>query len=158
MHTISKVGLTARGLYGEGSEALGDIYQISNQITLGPSEEEIISNINIAVRQIMENERMARQALMQSNRLEFEDRIWRTLGILKHARKLSLQEFMSLLSQVRLGVDMGIINGIDVVMLNELMVKCQPAHLQAYIGSETSAEELDVARADRVRNELSKVT
>jgi protein arginine kinase len=158
LHTISKVGLTARGLYGEGSEALGDIYQISNQITLGPSEEEIISNINIVVRQIMENERMARQALVQSNRLEFEDRIWRALGILKHARKLSLQEFMSLLSQVRLGVDMGIINGIDVVMLNELMVKCQPAHLQAYIGRETSAEELDVARADRVRNELSKVT
>nr|PZN11310.1 MAG: protein arginine kinase [Caldicoprobacter oshimai] len=158
LQTISKVGLTARGLYGEGSEALGDIYQISNQITLGPSEEEIISNINIAVRQLMENERMARQALMQSNKLEFEDRIWRSLGILTHARKLSLQEFMSLLSQVRLGVDMGIINGIDVVMLNELMVKCQPAHLQAYIGRETSAEELDVARADRVRNELSKVT
>ncbi len=158
LHTISKVGLTARGLYGEGSEALGDIYQISNQITLGPSEEEIISNINIAVRQIMENEKMARQALVQSSKLEFEDSIWRALGILTHARKLSLQEFMSMLSQVRLGVDMGIINGIDVVTLNELMVKCQPAHLQAYIGREANAQELDVARADRVRKELSKVT
>lgn len=157
LHTISKVGLTARGLYGEGSEALGDIYQISNQITLGPTEEEIISSINIAVRQIMENERMARQALVQSGKLEFEDRIWRALGMLKYARKLNLQEFMSLLSQVRLGVDMGIISGIDVVMLNELMVKCQPAHLQAYVGREVSAQELDVARADRVRKELSKV-
>lgn len=157
LHTISKVGLTARGLYGEGSEALGDVYQISNQVTLGPSEEEIISNINIAVRQIIENEKMARQALVQSNSLEFEDSIWRALGILTHARKLSLQEFMSMLSQVRLGVDMGIIKGIDVVMLNELMVKCQPAHLQAYIGKEANAQELDVARADRVRKELSKV-
>lgn len=158
LHTISKVGLTARGLYGEGSEALGDIYQISNQITLGPTEEEIISSLNIAVRQIMENEKMARQVLVQSGKLEFEDRIWRALGVLRHARKLSLQEFMSLLSQVRLGVDMGIIKGIDVVMLNELMVKCQPAHLQAYVGREISAQELDVVRANRVRGELSKIS
>lgn len=158
LHTISKVGLTARGLYGEGSEALGDIYQISNQITLGPTEEEIISSLNIAVRQIIENEKMARQALAQSGKLEFEDRIWRALGVLKHARRLSLQEFMTLLSQVRLGVDMGIIKGIDAVMLNELMVKCQPAHLQAYVGREISAEELDVVRANRVRGELSKIS
>jgi len=157
LQTISKVGLTARGLYGEGSETAGDMYQISNQITLGPSEEEIIGNINIAVRQIMENEKMARQALLQSNRVEFEDRIWRSLGILTHARKLSLQEFMALLSQVRLGVDMEVIKHIDVIMLNELMVKCQPAHLQDYIGKQVSAEELDLVRADRVRSELGKV-
>jgi protein arginine kinase len=155
LQTISKVGLTARGLYGEGSEATGDIYQISNQITLGPSEEEIISNINIAVRQIMENEKRAREALLQSNRLQFEDRIWRALGILTHARKLSLKEFMSLLSQIRLGADMGIIDGINSRMLNELMVKCQPAHLQAHIGK--LDEDLDSIRAERVRNELRKI-
>ncbi len=155
IQTISKVGLTARGLYGEGSEATGDIYQISNQITLGPSEEEIISNLNIAVRQIMENEKRAREALLQSNRIQFEDRIWRALGILTHARKLGLKEFMSLLSQLRLGVDMGIIKNIDSIKINELMVKCQPAHLQAYIGRQD--EDLDSIRAERVRNELSKI-
>ena len=155
LQTISKIGLTARGLYGEGSEATGDIYQISNQITLGPSEEEIISNINVAVRQIMENEKRAREALLQSNRLQFEDRIWRALGILTHARKLNLQEFMSLLSQVRLGTDVGIIEGISSTTLNELMVKCQPAHLQAYIGK--LDEDLDSIRAQRVRNELRKI-
>jgi protein arginine kinase len=154
LQTISKIGLTTRGLYGEGSDVIGGIYQISNQITLGPSEEEIIHNLNIATRQIIENERMARKALIESNKVEFEDRIWRSLGILTHARKLDLKEFMSLLSQVRLGVDMGIIKHIDLAVLNELMIKCQPAHLESYAGTDS---DLDFIRAQRVREELKGV-
>ena len=98
LQTISKIGLTARGLYGEGSEAFGNIYQISNQVTLGPSEYKIINNIGIVAKQIMEKEKAARKAFADNNRLEFEDNIWRSFGILCYAKKIDIKEFMALIS------------------------------------------------------------
>ena len=121
LQTISKIGLTARGIYGEGSEALGNIYQISNQITLGPSEEDIISNMIIACRQIMEKERIARKAVRKTGGIQFDDAVWRAFGILRNARVLELKEFMAYISQMRMGVSLGLIPGFSLEDVDGLM-------------------------------------
>ena len=132
VQAISKIGLTVRGLYGEGSEAIGNIYQISNQVTLGVSEEEIIINLKAIAQQIIEKERMAREALIKNGGVKFEDNVWRALGVLTHAQIIDLKEFMTLISQVRVGVDMGIIKGVSRKQLTEIMILGQPAHLSKY--------------------------
>jgi protein arginine kinase len=153
-NAISKLGLTVRGLYGEGTEAMGDLFQISNQITLGQSEEEIINNLVSMTRQILTQEQASRQALYRERREAIEDRVYRAYGILKHARILSLEETMRILSDLRLGIEMKIITGVQDKLLNELMVKIRPAFLIKTAGRELPKNQMDIARAQLVRKEF----
>ena len=157
VQAISKIGLTVRGLYGEGSEAMGNIYQISNQVTLGVSEEEIIINLKAIAQQIIEKERMARRALVQNEGVRFEDNIWRAFGLLTNARVMDIKEFMKLISQVRMGVDMGIIQGLNAKDLTELIILGQPAHLAKYSEVESASKDLDIIRAKMVREKLNAI-
>lgn len=151
---ISQVGLVVRGLYGEGSEAIGNLFQISNQITLGQSETEIIDNLYGVARQIVEQERAARRFLMEQNRLQFEDRLFRSYGILKLARIIESKEAAQRLSDVRLGIDLGLIKGINPNIINELMIMTQPGFLQQYSGQELTATSRDERRARLIRERL----
>ena len=119
---ISKLSFTTRGMYGEGTQATGNLFQVSNQVSLGHSEEEIIDNINGLIRQIVEQENQARQALFSNNRSMLEDRVNRSFGILKSARIISSQETVELLSMVRLGADLGVIKGLNSRHINELFI------------------------------------
>lgn len=152
---VSQVGLAVRGFYGEGSEVEGNFFQVSNQTTLGKSEEDIISGLNKVAKQIIEYERNAREMLVASARLEVEDKIWRAFGILANARTLTSDEIINLCSAVRLGVGLGVMRSVSTKDLNELLVLTQPAHLQKIFDSEMEPQERDVRRAEYVRNKLS---
>lgn len=154
LQTVAQIGLTIRGLYGEGTEIVGNIFQISNQITLGRAEEEIVENLTAVTMQIIDKEKEARKILFDNNRVHIEDRIWRSWGIMKNARLMSSQECMKLLSDIRLGVDMGIIENIPIQLLNEIMIETQTASIQKQIGKELSEGERDIIRAEMVREKL----
>ncbi|MCL6548637.1 MAG: protein arginine kinase [Alicyclobacillus sp.] len=151
---VSQVGLTVRGLYGEGSESAGNLFQVSNQVTLGESEEEIIGNLTSVVNQLIDHERAARRALLHENREALEDRVCRSFGILAYARKLDSKETLQRLSDVRLGIDLGIIKGVSAGILKELMVMTQPAFLQKYYKQELTPAERDIRRAALIRERL----
>ena len=152
---ISQVGLAVRGFYGEGTEVLGNLFQISNQTTLGRSEEDIVDNIERFTRQIIDFEEKAGETLLADARPQTEDKIWRAYGILINARVLSSQELMSLISAVRLGVSLEIIKTISIATLNSLIMLMQPAHLQKFSGKIMDANERDERRAELVREKLS---
>jgi len=152
---IAKLSFTTRGLYGEGTQASGNFFQMSNQVSLGHSENEIIENINGIIRQIIEQENQAREAMLSKNRSVLEDRINRSLGILKSAHIISSQETIELLSMVRLGADLGIIKDIDRRRINELFIITQPAHLQKIENKKLTPSERDVKRAELIRNRLN---
>ncbi|WP_018131249.1 protein arginine kinase [Effusibacillus pohliae] len=154
LSAISQVGLVVRGLYGEGSDAIGNLFQISNQITLGQSEEEILENLQGVVKQILEHERAARKQLLRDNREALEDRIWRSYGILAYARKIESKEAMQRLSDVKLGIDLGTIKGVSAGILKELMVMTRPAILQKLTGKELAPGERDWRRAAIIRERL----
>lgn len=156
LEACGKVGITVRGLYGENTEALGNMFQVSNQVTLGQSEEEIIANVKNIALQIIEQEKRLRSDLYKQNTLLFEDKIYRSLGILLSARVISSEESHKLLSDVRLGIDMGIIKDIDLDVVSEIMILIRPANLQAALGKSLNQIERDVGRADLIRNKLSK--
>ena len=151
---ISKLSFTSRGFYGEGTHASGNFFQISNQVALGHSEDEIIQNINGLIRQVVEQEEQARQALILQNKPMLEDKIWRSLGILKSAHIISSQETVELLSMVRLGIDVGVIRDVDRSTINELFIMIQPAHLQKLDGKKLNAPERDEKRANLIRTKL----
>jgi len=157
-YAISKVGMTARGFYGEGSEAAGDLFQISNQISLGLSESEIINNLHLIGLQLMEKEKNARKLFLEADISEFEDRVWRGIGVFKYARKLGMKEFMEMLSYIRLGVSMGIIENLDSSFLNITMIAGQPAHLKNVSGKESGTADLDILRAEIVRKRFEKLS
>lgn len=152
---IAKLSFTTRGLYGEGTQATGNFFQISNQISLGPSEQEIIESINGLIRQIIEQENQAREVLLSKNRPLLEDRINRSLGILKSARIITSQETVELLSMVRLGCDLNIFNDIDRRRINELFIITQPAHLQKKENKIISSAERDLKRAELIRDKIN---
>ena len=152
---ISKLSFASRGFYGEGTQAIGNFYQISNQVSLGHSEQDIIQNINGLIRQIVDQEEQARQALLVQNRLMLEDKICRAWGILKHSRIISSQETIELMSMVRLGLDMGILQEIDKKVMNELFIMIQPAHLQKIDGRKLNSAERDIRRAQLIREKIS---
>jgi protein arginine kinase len=154
LNAVTQVGLTIRGIYGEGSNVQGNIYQISNQVTLGLSEDEIISNLLAVTRQIIDKEKQARERLKESHMTQLEDNAWRSLGILKNARIMSGSECLNLISNVRLGVELGILKGVDTLILNELMINTQPATLVKREGKELSTELRDIKRAQYVREKL----
>ncbi|MCL6454734.1 MAG: protein arginine kinase [Alicyclobacillus sp.] len=154
LSAVSQVGLTVRGIYGEGSESVGNLFQVSNQITLGETEEEIIGNLSSIVHQLIEHERAARRALLSQNRGDLEDRVCRSFGILAYARKMDSKETLQRLSDVRLGIDLGIIRGVSASILKELMVVTQPAFLQKYFREELTPGERDIRRAALIRERL----
>lgn len=154
-NAVSKLGLVVRGFYGEGTKVAGDLYQVSNQFTLGKSEQEILEIINGVIPRITSYERMAMQALISENRAQLEDRVWRSYGILKLARIITSEEILHLISQVRLGVNIGIINEIDIKSLNELFIITLPGHLQKSEGRELDANQRDIIRASYVRKRLN---
>ncbi len=154
LSAIAKLSFASRGFYGEGTQARGNFYQISNQVSLGHSEVDIIQNINGLIRQIIEQEEQARQALLLQNKPMLEDKIFRSFGILKNAYIISSQETIELLSMVRLGIDMGIVTQVDRATINELFITIQPAHLQKIEGKKISASARDTKRAALIREKL----
>jgi len=156
-HAVAKINLAVRGLYGEGTQASGNLYQISNQITLGKSEADILREIRGTIPEIFKNERKAREILMAQSRRHIEDRVWRAYGMLRSARIISSNETIALLSHLRLGVNLGIIDNIDIGAINQLFVKTLPAHLQVLVGKDLEAQERDVARADTIRHALGEI-
>jgi protein arginine kinase len=151
---IAKLSFASRGFYGEGTQARGNFYQISNQVSLGHGEGEIIQNINGLIRQVIEQEEQARQALIVQNKAMLEDKVYRSLGILKNAYIISSQETIELLSMVRLGIDLGIAKEINRATINELFITIQPAHLQKIEGKKLSASARDTRRASLIRQKL----
>ena len=151
---IAKLSFTTRGLYGEGTQASGNFFQISNQVSLGHSEDDVIAKINGLIRQIIEQEGQARDALLSRNRAMLEDKIYRSFGILKSAYIISSQETIELLSMVRLGCDLSVIKDIDRRKVNELFIITQPAHLQKNENKKLTSQERDIKRADIIRSRL----
>ena len=151
--------LAIRGLHGEGTEATGDLYQISNQTTLGKSEEEIISEFkHLIIPKLVEYEKRARQSLQRERITALDDKVWRAYGLLTHARTVSTEEALFLLSHVRMGVSLGRIDSLKLETLNDLFLMIQPAHLQKLAGKKLSGEERSVARADLIRKRLISVS
>ncbi len=153
---ITQVGLAVRGLYGEGSEMTGSLVQISNQITLGQTETEIVRNLYGVTKQVIEQELQARQLLLNEGRERLADRVNRSLGLLKFARLMTSREAMQLLSDVRLGLETGLIYDSPCLMMKELMVMIQPACLQVTTGKDLDGVERDLARARLIRDYLNK--
>ncbi len=151
---LHKINLAVRGLYGEGSQASGDFYQISNQVTLGSSETKIIQNITTVVPQIIHYEREGRQALVGESRQTLQDRVARSLGILRSAHSISSEETMHHLSNVRLGINLSLIDGLQIPTINEMFIHTQPAHLQKIQGSELDSQGRNAARANYLRLRL----
>lgn len=159
LQALSKLNLAVRGLYGEGTQASGNFFQFSNQITLGQPEEEIISNLEGVIRQVITHEREAREYLKKKRKGKMEDQIWRALAALKAARMMSSSEAVQLLSLVQVGIDVGVLGGqVTHTDLNQLFLLIQPAHLQKMNGKELSTTERDARRASRIREYFSKVT
>lgn len=152
--TISQVGVVVRGIYGEGSQANGNLYQISNQITLGKSEQDIIRNVSSVARQIIESERTIRQGLSKTTKIRLEDKIARSYGILTNAKLVTSQEAMALLSDVRLGIDMGILEGLNSENVNGLFISAGPAYINEMAGSQLSPLKRDLVRADFLKHKL----
>lgn len=153
---LAQVGLTFRGLYGEGSEVVGNFFQISNQTTLGKTEDELLDHLQTTVRRVIEYEQEARQILMRDAPLVIADKVWRAYGLLRYARSISFEETMNLLSGVRLGVGLSLITSVSVYTLNKLMIFAQPAHLALAEGRELNETELSSARASYVRRALDE--
>lgn len=149
--TVSRLGLTVRGLFGEGTDAVGNLFQVSNQVTLGHRESEITGNLASVTRQVIEQERSARQQLVRQMPVVMRDRVGRALGILKHAHTLGVEEAMRLISDVRLGVMAGLLKGPPSRVLLELMVITRPSYLVRVSGRELSPPEWDELRATLVR-------
>ncbi|MGD8867136.1 MAG: protein arginine kinase [Gemmatimonadales bacterium] len=151
---ISQVGLTFRGLYGEGSEVIGNLFQVSNQTTLGKSEEDLIDHLQKIVAQVVDYERQARSVLLRDAPTVIEDKVWRAYGLLRHARSLAFDEMMNLLSGVRLGLSLKLLSRPSVYVLNRTMVFAQNAHLEDAGEGSLSTAELDIQRANYVRSAL----
>src|SRR5687768_4452648 len=148
--------LAVRGLYGEGTEATGDFYQISNQTTLGKSEEEIISDFrHVVIPQIIEYEHRARKTLINDRTTALDDKVCRALGTLRSARLMASEETLFLLSHLRMGVNLGRVKDVDVRTINELFLLTQPAHLQKIQGRKLDGDLRRAARADFIRQRLN---
>ena len=152
---ISQVGLTFRGLYGEGSEVVGNFFQISNQTTLGKTEEDLIDHLQRIVQQVVQYETQARSVLLRDAPTVLEDKVWRAYGLLRHARSATFEEVMNLLSGVRLGVGLKLIGGLSVYTLNRIMIFAQSAHLDSLANGSAAETDADVRRAAYVRRALA---
>ena len=148
--------LAVRGLYGEGTEATGDFYQISNQTTLGKSEEEIISEFrHVVIPKIIDYEHHARKTLLNDHTIALDDKVGRALGLLRSARLMATEETLFLLSHLRMGVNLGRVKDVDIRTINELFLLTQPAHLQKISGRKLEGDIRRAARADYIRQRLN---
>jgi protein arginine kinase len=152
---LTKIGLAVRGLWGEGTEATGNMFQISNQITLGDREENIVHTIEQIVLELVNHEKNARARLLEKREIVVRDHVGRALGILSHAHLLSSKEALDLLSGLRLGIDLGILRGVDRPAVDRLLLLSQPAHLQQREGKLLKPRDRDRVRADLVRTQLA---
>jgi len=153
---LQQMGLTYRGLYGEGSEVVGNFFQISNQTTLGSAEEELVSKLHGVVAYVIEREEEARKVLLRDAGYIIEDKLWRAYGTLRYARSLTFDEAMNYLSGVRLAVGLKLVNGLSVYTLNKLLIFSQAAHLAYAEGRSLSETETNLARARFVRTTLER--
>lgn len=158
IQAVNKLGLAVRGFYGEGTEALGNVFQVSNQMTLGESEYDIVERLSKVLAQIIEHEENARESLLEKQPKVVLNHIGRAYGILANAHSISSKETMNLLSLMRLGLDFDLFPGADSSLVNELFIVTQPAHLQKQFSEKLSAEERDLLRADMVRERLKTVS
>ncbi|HLA91852.1 MAG TPA: protein arginine kinase [Gemmatimonadaceae bacterium] len=152
---LQQMGLTYRGLYGEGSEVIGNFFQISNQTTLGRTEEELAEHLSRVVKRVIEQEEEARRVLLRDAGYIIEDKLWRAYGTLRHARSLPSDEAMNLLSGVRLAVGLQLMVGLSVYTLNKLLIFSQSAHLSLEAGRSLTESEANLARARHVRQVLA---
>lgn len=158
LHGIRKLGLTVRGIFGEGSDNTGRFYQVSNQITLGESEESIIEQLSAVIRQLIEYERRARRALLEKNRFSVLDHVGRSFGLLQNSYSLSDLEAIDALSAVRFGVDLGLFQHLKIDTVNELFLELNPGHLQLRTGLALPEDEQKILRAKLFRNKLRERT
>jgi protein arginine kinase len=154
--SLQKISLAVRGLYGEGSQAMGDFYQISNQITLGKDEKYLVKQVGDIVPKLIEYERKARDFLVRESHENLHDKVARAYGILRTAQTISSEETMHLLSSVRMGVNLGLIEDLQIPLLNELFIHTQPAHLQKLRGVELDTADRNIERARYLRRHLNK--
>ncbi len=152
--SLQKISLAVRGLYGEGSQAMGDFYQISNQITLGRREDELIRQVAEVVPVMIDYERRAREFLIKQSQKDLHDRVSRAFGILCTAQTISSEETMMLLSSVRMGVNLGLIEDVAIPTINQLFIHTQPAHLQKIRGMELDTADRNVERAHYLQRQL----
>jgi protein arginine kinase len=152
---LHKINLAVRGLYGEGTQAFGDFYQISNQQTLGQSETQLIRQLSDVIPQIIAYERTSRRDLLTERRQHLHDQVSRAYGVLKTAHTISSEETMHLLSSVRLGINLGLIDDLEIPTVNELFIHTQPAHLQKHQGRNLEVDDRNVARAAFLRSRLT---
>ena len=158
IQAVNKLGLAVRGLYGEGTEALGNVFQVSNQMTLGESESDIVDRLNKVLAQIIEHEENARSMLLEKKPKSVYNHIGRAYGILANAHSISSKETMNLLSLMRLGVDLSLFPDVERWLVDELFIVTQPAHLQRRFSEKLTAEERDLLRADMMRERLRNVS
>lgn len=154
LQSLQRLNYTVRGLYGEGTSPLGDFYQISNQVTLGKSERDIIAEMKKVIPEVLKFERSWRHKLLEDDPKRLEDKIWRAYGVLKNARRMSSEEATELLSSLRLGANLNVITGIPTKTLNELFILTQPGHLQKLERKILEADERDTVRAEFIRRKL----
>ncbi|MCX5678358.1 MAG: protein arginine kinase [Candidatus Omnitrophica bacterium] len=154
LQAIGKLGLNIRGFYGEGTEATGNIFQVSNQASMGMTEEDLIDSINKIINQTVYREEMTRKSLILKSKDALTDRVSRAYGTLKSAHIISSNETITLLSAIRLGIDLGVVKNLDRRMINELFILTQPAHLQKLEGKALNASERDIKRADLIREKI----
>jgi protein arginine kinase len=154
-HAVARMRLAVRGIYGEGTQAVGDIYQISNQASLGRSERDILATLASVIPQIIEYEEQARGVLADESPVALDDRVYRSWALLTHARTISSEETLMLLSAVRLGIHLGRLDGIDIGAVNELFLMTRRGHIQKIRGAELDEAQRDVARAEYVRQRLA---
>jgi protein arginine kinase len=158
VQAVNKLGLAVRGLYGEGTEALGNVFQVSNQTTLGERESEVIERLNKVILQIIEHEENARSTLLEKKPQVVYDQVGRAYGILTNAHTVSSKEALNLLSLLRMGVDVQLFPAGTRGAVDELFILSQPAHVQKAAGHKLTAEERDVFRADVIRQRLNDVS
>jgi protein arginine kinase len=158
VQAVNKLGLAVRGLYGEGTEALGNIFQVSNQMTLGEVETDIVDRLNKVVAQLIEHEENARESLVEKKPKMLFNHVGRAYGTLANAHIIASKETMNLLSLMRLGVDLGVFPNTKICLMDELFITTQPAHLQKQYSEKLSAEERDLLRADMLREHLKNVS
>jgi len=158
LESLRKLNHAARGLYGEGSDVMGNFFQLSNSAALGTAEDVMVKNLREMVVKIIAYERRAREMLFRKAQRLLEDKVWRAYGLLRYSRSVSTKEALSLISAVRLGVGAGLVNDVPVRTLNELLVYIQPAHLQKLKGTTMDAQERDAARAEYIREALARAS
>ena len=155
LNSVSNFGISIRGIYGENSKSTGDMYQISNRQTLGITEKEIIERVKVISEKIIEQERKARR-MLTDNKIEFEDMIYRNYGILSNCKKISSNETRELLSNIKMGVDLGIVDELTDLQVQKLYLYTKPANLQKYLGKQYDTYERDIKRAEMIKQIINE--